>query len=102
MAWVLAGSSLGNRSILAEVRRTASDNCEAGWPARFLSDAAMLAFWKDLRAQIERPASCAEARAASEAATAVFDHFLAIAARPPSTSPAPNAPLLHITEPSLA
>lgn len=76
-AWVLAGSALGNRSILAQMRR-ASDACGAGggaWPAAFLADDAMLAFWQELRTRIEQPASNLEAHAATRAASAVFAHF---------------------------
>jgi heme oxygenase len=80
VCWVLAGSSLGNRAIHGEVKRTARASGEAEWSARFLGDPAMLAFWKDLRQQIERPASTVELDAASRAAAAVFDHFIAIAA----------------------
>ncbi len=89
-AWVLAGSSLGNRAILGEVRRTAkitaqAANCAANggaqWPASFLGDEQMLSFWKDLRARIERPAEITEVEAASRAAAAVFDHFTTIATK---------------------
>ena len=79
-AWVLAGSSLGNRSILKEVRRSGHDN----WPHAFLGDEAMLEFWQHLRRRIERPADAAEVEAASEAANAVFDHFLRFARTAPS------------------
>lgn len=76
--WVLAGSALGNRAILGEIKRAA---CGApSWPHTFLGDEAMLTFWKSLRRQIERPAGAAEMNAASAAAAAVFDHFLAAAA----------------------
>ncbi|MEM8725313.1 MAG: biliverdin-producing heme oxygenase [Pseudomonadota bacterium] len=74
-AWVLAGSSLGNLSILKELRRAGHDD----WPHAFLGDDAMLTYWQDLRRRIERPADVAEVEAASQAATAVFDHFLRFA-----------------------
>ncbi|MFN4038869.1 MAG: biliverdin-producing heme oxygenase [Erythrobacter sp.] len=75
-AWVLAGSALGNKAILKQMRRaSAAEGSE--WPATFLSDEAMLTFWQNLRTRIERPASAAQARAASEAASAVFAHFTA-------------------------
>jgi heme oxygenase (biliverdin-IX-beta and delta-forming) len=82
-AWVLAGSALGNRSILKQVRRASAAASpligagEQAWPSAFLADGAMLAFWNDLRGQIERPAIPEEAAAASRAASAVFDHFIA-------------------------
>ena len=80
VAWVLAGSALGNRSILKEVRRMSPDVNAASptaWPTAFLSDPAMLAFWGELRRRIENPADIAEMDASTEAATAVFEHFLA-------------------------
>lgn len=79
-AWVLAGSALGNRAILKEVRRTASESGEAAWPEHFLGNDAMLDFWKGLRRQIEAPATSGAFEAASMAASAVFDHFIAVAA----------------------
>lgn len=77
VAWVLAGSSLGNRAILKEVTRVSEAENGTRWPHSFLADEAMLAFWKGLRTRIERPADLSEVEAASYAATAVFDHFLA-------------------------
>ena len=79
-AWVLAGSSLGNRSILKKVRRAGNGD----WPHAFLGDEAMLEFWRGLRLRIERPAETAEVEAASAAANAVFDHFLRFAQLAPS------------------
>ncbi len=73
-AWVLAGSALGNRSILKQMRRaSAADDCE--WPSAFLGDEAMLVFWQALRERIERPATMIEASAAAHGASAVFAHF---------------------------
>ena len=80
VAWVLAGSSLGNRAILKEVQRITADDHSDSWPCAFLGDEAMLSFWKRLRQRIERPASSSEVEAASRAAAAVFDHFLATTA----------------------
>lgn len=74
-AWVLAGSALGNRTIAKAVTRIGGGN----WPAAFLGDGAMMAFWQGLRARIERPASPAEAKGAADAAAAVFSHFLKVA-----------------------
>jgi heme oxygenase len=75
VAWVLAGSALGNRSIARAVARIGG----GAWPSAFLDDEAMMAFWQDLRQRIERPAAPAEAAGATRAAEAVFAHFLAAA-----------------------
>lgn len=72
-AWVLAGSSLGNRSILKEMGRSGHSD----WPSAFLADPGMLAFWKHLRPRIDEPASADVLSAATASATAVFDHFIA-------------------------
>lgn len=74
-AWVLAGSALGNRSILKQMRRASGLAGGKEWPSAFLADEAMLAFWQQLRKQIEQPASEVEAANAAEAASAVFAHF---------------------------
>lgn len=74
-AWVLAGSALGNRAIVRQVRRIGG----GAWPAAFLDDSAMLAFWQELRERIETRTDAVEAAGATRAATAVFDHFLAVA-----------------------
>ncbi|MFO6446259.1 biliverdin-producing heme oxygenase [Erythrobacter sp. NE805] len=74
-AWVLAGSALGNKAIAKQVARIGGGT----WPVAFLGDGAMMTFWQGLRARIERPATPAEAEAATRAAEAVFAHFLAVA-----------------------
>jgi heme oxygenase len=74
-AWVLAGSALGNQAIARQVRRIGG----GAWPAAFLDDGAMLAFWQALRERIESRADPVEAAGATRAATAVFAHFLAVA-----------------------
>ena len=74
-AWVLAGSALGNRSIAKQVRRIGG----GAWPMAFLGDDAMLGFWQALRSRIEQHARADEAEGATDAATAVFAHFLALA-----------------------
>lgn len=74
-AWVLAGSALGNRSIAKQVSRIGG----GAWPMAFLGDAAMLGFWQALRSRIEQHARPSEAEGATDAATAVFAHFLAVA-----------------------
>jgi heme oxygenase len=74
-AWVLAGSALGNRSIAKQVSRIGG----GAWPMAFLGDGAMLGFWQALRERIEQQARPSEAEGATNAATAVFAHFLAVA-----------------------
>lgn len=75
VAWVLAGSALGNRAIARQVARIGAGE----WPAAFLDDGAMMEFWQGLRARIEGPAPPADAERAAAAAEAVFAHFIAIA-----------------------
>jgi heme oxygenase len=74
-AWVLAGSALGNRAIAKQVARIGGGE----WPAAFLGDGMMMAFWQGLRARIEHPAAPGEAEGATRAADAVFAHFLSVA-----------------------
>lgn len=74
-AWVLAGSALGNKAIAKQVARIGGGK----WPVAFLGDDAMMAFWQALRARIERPVAPSETVGATEAAEAVFAHFLAVA-----------------------
>jgi heme oxygenase (biliverdin-IX-beta and delta-forming) len=75
IAWVLAGSALGNKAIAKQVARIGGGT----WPTAFLGDDGAMTFWQDLRARIERPAAPAEADGATRAAEAVFAHFLAVA-----------------------
>lgn len=76
-AWVLAGSALGNKAIAKQVARIGGGD----WPVAFLADGAMMAFWQELRTRIECPSTPAEAAGATQAAEAVFAHFLAVAER---------------------
>ncbi|MBA4007702.1 MAG: hypothetical protein C0486_02840 [Erythrobacter sp.] len=78
IAWVMAGSALGNKAIAKQVARIGG----GAWPVAFLGDDGAMAFWQGLRARIERPAAPAEAEGATRAAEAVFAHFLAAAAAP--------------------
>lgn len=80
-AWVLAGSALGNKSILKQMRRASAQD-ERAWPAAFLGDEAMLNFWHGLRARLEQPTLPSRRHAATDAAQAVFAHFLAYAGQP--------------------
>lgn len=77
IAWVLAGSALGNKAIARQVARIGGGT----WPTAFLDDEAAMVFWQSLRTQIERPAAPEEAEGATRAAEAVFAHFLAVAER---------------------
>ncbi len=80
VAWVLAGSSLGNRAILHDLRR----NGHADWPHAFLGDNNMLAFWNDLRPMIEVPANIETVKASVAAAQATFAHFIDVATKGPN------------------
>ena len=73
-AWTIAGSSLGNRTILREVESRHGD----ALPTRFLRDESMTAFWQSLRGRLEQPPEPGELKAAAMAALAVFDHFRAM------------------------
>jgi heme oxygenase len=83
VAWVLAGSSLGNRAMLHDMRRALDRDTAAGtdWPQDFLGSRAMTRFWKALRQRIEARTRPAERARSASAACGVFDHFLAHAAR---------------------
>jgi len=77
VAWALGGSSLGNRAMLADLRKRG-----AAMPTTFLGDPAMPAYFARLRARLELPADDAETAEASIAgARAVFAAFLRAAAR---------------------
>ncbi|WP_374408381.1 biliverdin-producing heme oxygenase [Pelagerythrobacter sp.] len=73
VAWALGGSSLGNRAMLAHLKKRVGND----WPVRFLADEAMPAYWKTLRPTLEGPADAATAEAATHAALAVFARFAA-------------------------
>jgi heme oxygenase len=71
VVWAIAGSSMGNRSILADLRRSSPQ-----FPAAFLADPAMPAFFKVIRPRLAKPAkSPAQLAASIEAARAVFACF---------------------------
>jgi heme oxygenase (biliverdin-IX-beta and delta-forming) len=76
VAWVLAGSALGNKAILKQMRRASAGDGHK-WPCEFLGDETMMNFWQGLRLRLEQPATSAQASGAASAATAVFAHFLA-------------------------
>ncbi len=83
ICWVLAGSSLGNRAILARLVKA-----DVQWPVAFLSDRRMADYWQRLRPLIERPHSPAEDPSVLGAAQASFAHFNAVASqvRAPETT----------------
>jgi len=80
IAWVLAGSALGNKAIARQVARIGGGT----WPTAFLGDNGAMTFWQGLRERIERPAAPDEAAGAIRAAEAVFAHFIAVAEAPES------------------
>lgn len=79
VCWVLAGSSLGNRAILARLAEIAVNR-----PAGFLSDTAMPAYWRSLLPRLEASMPESMKRPLVTGARATFAHFLAMAARGPA------------------
>ena len=74
VAWVLAGSSLGNRMMERDLAARAPDH----WPMAFLRDDAMPAYFKALRPLLQTTRSNP---GAERSASAVFAHFTATADR---------------------
>ncbi|MCP9222197.1 biliverdin-producing heme oxygenase [Erythrobacter sp. LQ02-29] len=74
VAWVLAGSSLGNRAMLADLKKSGTGDL----PTAFLGNADMAAFWHDFRPRIDDYADTADG--AIRSAHRTFAHFSAIAA----------------------
>jgi heme oxygenase len=75
VAWALGGSSLGNRAMLAGLRKR-----KAAMSVRFLADGAMPTFFARLRRQLEQPADGYHGLApAIAAAQAVFATFVSVA-----------------------
>ena len=68
-AWVLAGSSLGNRMM----ERDLAARAPSDWPMAFLRDSAMPSYFKALRPLLE---NTDVNPGAERTASAVFDHFL--------------------------
>lgn len=71
VAWVLAGSSMGNRAMLAVMAKSGVSSM----PTAFLSDLDMPRFWQELRPLLERHASVSEAAPAIASANAAFAMF---------------------------
>ena len=70
-AWAIAGSQMGNRAMLAHMRKSGGGDL----PTAFLADSAMQAFWKQLRPRLERPCDPPALERAAAAARAVFATF---------------------------
>lgn len=73
LAWAIAGSHLGNRAMLHSLRQEAPEAS-----AHFLADERMRDFWLQLKPRLEREVYLSEAQSAARAASAVFEHFLAV------------------------
>ncbi len=74
VCWVLAGSSLGNRAILARISKR-----DAQWPTAFLSDTRMTAYWRSLLPKLAAEVCPSEDHAKIVGARATFAHFNAVA-----------------------
>lgn len=72
LVWALAGSSLGNRTMLHHRQKIGATG-----PEHFLSDTAMTEFFTRLRVRIERPVSDELAQRAIAGAQAAFATFIA-------------------------
>lgn len=73
VSWVLAGSSMGNRAMLAAMARSGAQAPST----HFLSDPAMPQFWQELRPLLERPVTQDEAARTVSSANATFAMFAA-------------------------
>ena len=73
LAWAIAGSLMGNRSMLGHLRKTGS--VRDGLPVRFLSDPRMADFWRSIVPLLREEVTIEAAKPAIEAALAVFAHF---------------------------
>jgi len=71
IAWALGGSSMGNRTMLARMRRHSGK----GRPAAFLAGDAMQAFWGTIKPLLGQPVSDATTQRATRGAIAVFACF---------------------------
>lgn len=71
--WAIAGSSMGNRSMLRELTKSNAK----GLPTTFLADGAMTTYWQKLKPALEAPAQ--DRAPAAAAAEAVFATFLVAA-----------------------
>lgn len=74
VAWALAGSSLGNRAMLARRRKL-----DLAGPVSFLSDAAMTEYWTSLLPLLDQRVDRAEFGPVQAGALAVFARFQSVA-----------------------
>lgn len=72
LAWAIAGSHLGNRMMLKQLRDASSE-----LPTHFLADETMAAHWRMLRPRLDAAVSLDQAQGPIAAAQAVFSHFQA-------------------------
>ena len=70
VAWVVAGSSLGNRAMLAQQRRAG-----VTLPTRFLADESMTEYWHSLRPRLQTSATTVDIDHMIASARAVFALF---------------------------
>ncbi|WP_370031242.1 biliverdin-producing heme oxygenase [Qipengyuania mesophila] len=75
VCWVLAGSALGNRAVLARLAKQAMSR-----PVAFLSGPRMGDYWRNMLPILERPAPPNERSSLLGGASAAFAHFNAVAA----------------------
>jgi heme oxygenase len=74
LCWVLAGSALGNRAMLVQLQRA-----EPELPVRFLSDPAMMEYWRSLLPRLRQPHAPVADAGTLRAARTTFAHFDAVA-----------------------
>ena len=77
VAWAIGGSSLGNKMLLTQRRRSGARHAE-----RFLSDTSGMDYFRSLLPRLATPVSEGKAAGAIRAAEAVFETFLAAAHAP--------------------
>jgi len=77
LAWAIAGSQMGNRAMLAQLRKAGREHGgeSGGLPVRFLSDPRMDGFWRSILPYLKREVVQEAARPAISAALAVFARF---------------------------
>ena len=73
LAWAIAGSQMGNKVILAKLKKANSP--EAQLPVRFLSDPRMGPFWRSILPYLEKEMTLEQAQPAIMAALSVFARF---------------------------
>ena len=74
VCWVLAGSALGNRAILARLAKA-----QANVPTAFLADPHMGQYWRSMLPALARPCDICEHDSVLRAARATFEHFNTVA-----------------------